>query len=288
MSSAVMTIVFLNGEFLPQEQAKISVMDRGFLFGDGVYEVIPVYNDKIFQFKHHIDRLNKSLNDIKLSVDLAYSDWDKIFTQLLQHNAEFGANQSIYLQITRGESNERNHAFPKIIKPTIFAFSSPLRTLSYEELQKGKTAITHVDTRWQLCNIKAISLLANILLYQQGLDKHAAETILIRDNKVIEGSTSNLFIVKDNTLITPPLSQWILGGITRDLVLTLAKDNQLPYREADIEKDQLFSADEVWITSSTREIYPIIKVDQTTINDGKPGNMWYKMIKLYHEFIKNL
>jgi D-alanine transaminase len=283
-----MTTVYLNGKFLPKDQAFISVMDRGFLFGDGVYEVLPVYNGKLFQFQQHIERLNSSLAAIKLPLHLDYQEWEQILTQLLQYNSECGPNQSIYFQVTRGYSPERNHAFPATLNPTWFAISQPLKTLSYEELKKGKRIITAKDTRWQLCNIKATSLLANVLLYQDALDQQCAETILIRDGYAIEGATSNLFIVKDGVVITAPLSAWILGGITRDLVLKLARENHIPCEERLILEKELFSADEVWITSSTREIYPIIQVDNTLINKGLPGELWHKIINLYHIFIKNL
>jgi D-alanine transaminase len=282
-----MTNVYLNGVFIPQQDAVISAMDRGFLFGDGVYEVLPVYNGKIFRFEQHIDRLNRSLSAIKLSIDYDYAVWLKIFEQLLEANKQFGKNQSIYLQVTRGPAPERNHAFPSTIHPTIFAISYPLKTLPYEQLLQGKKAITLEDTRWQLCNIKATSLLANVLLYEEALDKECAEAILIRDGEVLEGATSNVFIVKNNTIITPPLSQFILGGVTRDLVLTLAQEHNVATLQTAISKEELFQADEVWITSSTREIYPIIQIDDTIIQAGKPGKIWHKMINHYHEFIEN-
>lgn len=283
-----MTTVYLNGKFLPKKQAFVSVMDRGFLFGDGVYEVLPVYNRKIFQLQQHLDRLWKSLAAIKLAIDMSYEQWQKILTELLEYNDTLGENQSIYLQVTRGYAPERNHAFPKQILPTIFVFSQPLKTLPYEELKKGKEVITREDTRWQLCNIKATSLLANVLLTQEALENNCAETILIRDDYAIEGSTSNLFIVKEGVIITPPMSFCILGGITRELVLDLAKKNKIPHQEKEITRNELFQADEVWITSSTREIYPIIKVDDSQIGKGKPGLIWEKMINHYHEYISKL
>lgn len=283
-----MNYVYLNGAFIPQQDAKVSVMDRGFLFGDGIYEVLPVYNGKIFRFEQHIDRLNRSLAAIKLNVDYSYDQWLKILQQLLQRNSHCGKNQSIYLQITRGTAPERNHAFPQSVHPTIFALSSPLRTLPYEQLVQGKKVVTLEDTRWQLCHIKSIALLANVLLYQEALDAQCAEAILIRDGKVLEGATSNVFIVKNETLITPPLSHFILGGVTRDLVLQLAQQNNIHSLQTDFSKEELLGADEVWITSTTREIYPIIQVDQTQIHDGKPGKIWHKMISHYHQFIENL
>lgn len=283
-----MNIVYLNGDFIPKEKATVSVMDRGFLFGDGVYEVIPVYNHHIFRVEQHIDRLYRSLEGIKLSITLKKNDWNNIFSALLQHNSSLGPNQSIYLQVTRGYAQQRNHAFPPVIQPTIFVFSYPLTTLPFEELAKGMFAITLDDTRWEFCNIKAISLLPNVLLYQNALERGCVEALLIRDGSVLEGATSNFFIVKDNIIKTPPLSRYILGGITRDLVLELADQHNLATHVAPISVAELVAADEVWITSSTREIYPIVKVDNTWINEGKPGPIWQKMIINYRSYIKNL
>lgn len=283
-----MTTVYLNGAFIAQDQATISVMDRGFLFGDGVYEVLPVYNGNIFRFEQHITRLNRSLSAITLPLNISFKDWEDLLYKLLDLNSEFGKNQSIYLQITRGYSAERNHAFPKELKPTIFALSCPIRTLPYDQLCQGMSAITLQDTRWQLCNIKATSLLANVLLYQEALNHHCAESILIRDGTVLEGATSNVFIVSNAVIKTPPLSQFILGGVTRDLILQLAKDHHLPHEESTISEHELVAADEVWITSSTREIYPIVKINETVIKTGKPGKVWYEMINLYREYVKNI
>lgn len=283
-----MGIVYLNGRYLPQEEAVVSAMDRGFLFGDGVYEVIPVYHGKLFRFEHHIARLHRSLAAIQLSLTIELSQWHTILTNLLQQNLECGSNQSIYLQVTRGAHNFRNHAFPKEVSPTLFAFTTTLRTLPLEELSKGMRAITLNDTRWERCDIKSISLLANVLLYQEALNQGAVETLLIRNGKAVEGATSNLFIVKDGTIMTPPLSNYILGGVTRDLVIELALQSHTPLKECDISETQLHEADEVWITSSTREIYPIIQVDDTRVGEGQPGPAWRQMISLYHQFIKKI
>lgn len=284
----MMTTVYLNGKYISKDEATISVMDRGFLFGDGVYEVIPVYNKKVFRPKPHIDRLYRSLDDIKLSIDTKPQDWEKIFNELLDRNSHLGPNQSIYLQVTRGYMPERNHAFPSKVLPTIFVYTFPLKTTPLETLSKGMKVITLDDTRWKLCNIKATSLLANVLLYQQALDQGRVESILIRDGNVIEGSTSNVFIVKNGVIKTPPLSNFILGGITRELVLELAKTQQIAHQEIEISEQELLDADEVWITSSTREIYPIIQVNDISINQGMPGQIWHKMIKSYHNYIKSL
>lgn len=283
-----MNMIFLNGKFLPEDQATVSVMDRGFLFGDGVYEVIPVYQGNIFRCEQHIARLFRSLDNIHLSLSYNASQLKAIFTALLEHNAHLGQNQSLYLQVTRGAAPIRNHAFPKGIEPTICAFTFPLKTLPLAQLSQGMSAITLDDTRWQFCQIKAISLLPNVLLYQQALDKGCAEAILIRDGFAVEGSTSNLFIVKDNVIKTPPLSNAILGGVTRDLVIELAREHQYPFEEVAISEGALLDADEVWITSSTREIYPIVQLNNVAVGNAKPGPVWHKMIKHYHLFIQSL
>lgn len=283
-----MNTVYLNGEYLPLAEAKISVMDRGFLFGDGVYEVIPVYNGKIFRFEQHIARLKRSLLGISLDCSLELEDWQEIINTLLEANDSFGPNQSIYLQITRGIGPYRNHAFPDHGTPTILVLTNPLRTIPFEQLQKGMCAITLEDTRWQWCHIKSIALLANVLLYQAALNQECAETILIKDGFALEGATSNLFIVKKGNIITPPLSSRILGGVTRDLILLLAKNNDMPCQETAISEQELFEADEVWITSSTREIYPIIKINNQQIGTGRPGEIWQRMIAKYHDFIRSL
>ncbi len=278
----------MNGNFIPKDEAKISVMDRGFLFGDGVYEVIPVYNLKMFRFEQHINRLNRSLADIKLQPILTFDQYKEIFNYLLEQNRHLGENQVIYLQITRGSSQDRNHAFPNYIEPTVFAYSYPLLTDPYEQLVQGVTAITLPDIRWQYCNIKSISLLANVLLYQEAISNSCAEAILIRNGQAIEGATSNLFMVKNGVIKTPPLSRFILGGVTRDLILELANDLQIPSQETVIQKEDLFIADEVWITSSTRTIYPIVKIDGLQIGEGTPGEIWHKMIRKYLLYVKNL
>lgn len=278
-------IVYLNGEFLPSEQAQVSVFDRGFLFGDGVYEVIPVYNKRIFRCQQHLARLQKSLAAIRLEINIPEQTWTDIFTQLVEKNLKNnGENQAIYLQITRGYAPERNHLFPQQLRPTIFAQSIPFKILPFATLNSGMSAITLSDPRWQHCFIKTIALLPNVLLYQQAKDAGVDEAILIRDGEVTEASTSNVFIVENGTLKTPPLSPHLLGGITRDFILELAKIHHLAYQETAISETQLRNADEVWVTSSTKEIYPIVKLDNKPIGTGSPGVMWHKMIKAYRDY----
>lgn len=281
-------IVYLNGHYIPQENAVISVMDRGFLFGDGVYEVIPVFNGNFFRLQQHLQRLQKSLDTIQLNFKVDYSAWENIVRELYQRNSALGKNQSIYLQITRGPAFERAHLFPPEIHPTVFAYSSCFKTVTIEELSLGAAAITVDDIRWKWCSVKAITLLANVLFAQAAKEAGAKEAILLRDGKALEGSSSNLFIVKEGQLKTPPKSQQILGGITRDLVLELAQQAKIPCVEADISEQELRSADEIWMTGSIKEILPIVLLDGKPVADGKVGVVWKKMIKLYFDYKQNM
>jgi len=276
-----MSIVYLNGSFIPIEKATVSVLDRGFLFADGVYEVIPVYNRCLFRFEEHLKRLDNSLAGIRLKLDMSREDWKTLLTELIEKNE--GDNQVIYLQISRGAAPNRNHAFPDNIEPTIFATSTPASPPSFEELKAGTTTVTLSDTRRKNCNIKAISLLPNILLYQEALDAGAQEAILINDGYAIEGTKSNLFIVKDNEIITTPAGPLILGGITREVVIELARENNMTVTERLISKEELFDADEVWLSSSSTGIRPVVKIDDTHIANGQPGPLWETNIKLFLE-----
>lgn len=276
-----MQTVFLNGAFMPAEQATVSVLDRGFIFGDGVYEVIPAYGRHLFRLDQHLDRLQNSLDAVRIPNPMARERWHEILNNLVLLND--GEYQSVYLHITRGVA-KRDHAFPEKITPTVFAMSNPLTPPTLEQLEDGITAITLNDTRWLNCHIKAISLLPNILLRQQAIDANSTEAILIRDGYATEGAASNIFIVKDDTVITPPKGPLLLPGITRDLVLELAQSNYIKWSEKNISRDELESADEVWITSSTKEILPVTFLNERRVGDGLPGPVWRVMIALYQEY----
>jgi D-alanine transaminase len=284
MSLSSQRVVYLNGEFLPLEDAKISVMDRGFLFGDGVYEVIPVFNGVLFRPHSHLQRLKQSLAAIQLELLLDFDQLIEIFEELLQRNAVSRSTHSIYVQITRGAAPTRDHVFPEGVPCTVFAQCSPMKTTSIEELSLGAKAITIEDIRWQWCYIKAISLLPNVLYAQRAKEAGAKEAILIRDGKACEGSSSNLFIVKKGMLITPPVSQQILRGVTRDLILEFAHEHSIPHRENEISESELKKADEVWMTGSIKEILPITLIDNETISDGKVGSVWHKVIRIYQAY----
>jgi D-alanine transaminase len=274
-------VVYLNGEFLPLEQAKVSVLDRGFLFGDGVYEVIPVYGGKLFRLEHHLERLNSSLQKIRISLPFTVEEWTSILKKIITSNE--GEDQSVYLQITRGSAPKRDHGFPAKVQPTILVMSNPLLPIDPSIAANGVKAITMEDIRWQRCDIKAITLLSNVIMRQHAMDEDAAEAILVRDGMVTEGAASNVFMIKDGTIITPPKTEMLLSGVTRDLVLELARANRMPVEERDIPFEELEQADEIWLTSSTKEVLPVTVLDHQIIGKGTPGPVWQKMIQIYQD-----
>ena len=229
-----MSTIYLNGEFLAPELATVSVMDRGFLFGDGVYEVIPAYGGRPFRLAGHLQRLRNSLQAIRVREPMNDAQWHAMLEELLRRNP--GEDQSIYLQVTRGVMAKRDHAFDDSLTPTIFAMVSPIAPPDPAIARAGVRAVTLNDIRWQSCHIKAITLLPNVLLRQEAIDSGAVEAILIKDGHATEGAASNLFIVRNGLLITPPKGPHLLPGITRDLILELAARHAIPYREAGIRK----------------------------------------------------
>ena len=276
-------MVFLNDNFIKKNKAYISVMDRGFLFGDGVYEVIPVYSNKIFQAEQHLERLQKSLKLIKLTNPYSKNKWLTILNKLKSFSTY--KNQILYLQITRGIDKERKYNFGKL-SPTTYAQTSHLVVKTKKELAQGFSAITEKDIRWHKCYIKSTSLLASVMYAQQAQDNKVAEIILYQDNKVTEGATSNVFIIKDNILFTSPHSNNILPGITRNLVLKSAKTCNIEIKQEVFSLSSMFLADEVFITSSTREIMPITSIDNKLIAQGKTGSIWQCIYDNYQK-LKN-
>ncbi|MBL1294266.1 MAG: D-amino-acid transaminase [Thiotrichales bacterium] len=272
---------YINGKFVPLSEVTISPLDRGFIFGDGVYEVIPVYHGVAFRLDEHLLRLNNSLSAIRL--DNPYSDerWATVLNQLIEENQ--AGDQSLYIQITRGVA-ERDHAFPETSAATIFAMSKPLPTSQQAPIK----AITLQDIRWQWCHIKSTALLGNLLLRQQAIDKGCQEAILLRDGVLTEGAASNVFIVKDGIILTPKKSNQILPGITRDIVVELAEENNVAIAETEISEQQLLSADEIWVTSATKEIAPVIELNGEPINSGKIGPACQVMQKLFNQFKQTL
>jgi D-alanine transaminase len=281
-------IVYLNGNFLPLDKAFVSVLDRGFIFGDGVYEVIPVYGGKLFRLAQHLKRLDQSLAGIRLANPLSVAEWLNTLTDLVKRNASPpGTDQYVYFQVTRGVA-KRDFAFPEDVVPTVFAMCSPLPEPAPELVETGIAAITLDDIRWQYCNIKAITLLPSVLMRQQAVDNDASEAILIRDRQVTEGAASNLFIVKDGTIQTPPHSAKLLPGVTRDLVVELANSNGITCREEILFESDLQTADEIWLTSSTKEILPVTRLDGYLVKDGTPGPVWKRMTAIFQDYKHSL
>ncbi len=274
--------VYLNGEFLPLQQARISVMDRGFLFGDSIYEVIPAYTGRLFRLPHHLERLNNSLHGIRMQNPMRDSEWSSMLERLVAQNPQ--QDQSVYLQVTRGAAEQRDHTIPDTLDATVFAMASPMHDLDPALARDGTSAITLDDIRWRLCNIKSTALLANVLLKQQAKESGAIESILIRDGNAMEGAASNLFIVSAGELITPPKSNFLLPGITRDLILELAVKHGLPHSERNITEAELRCADEIWLTSSTKEIMPVTTLDHTQVGNGTPGPVYQQMSQLYADY----
>ena len=279
--------IFLNGHYMPIEEAKISVLDRGFIFGDGVYEVIPVYSRRAFRLAEHLRRLQHSLDGIRLQNPHSEGEWTAIIKELIARNP--GEDQYLYLHITRGVA-KRDHAFPNPpVKPTVFMMSNPLLTPPAALLASGVGAVSAEDNRWLRCDIKAIALLPNVLLRQMAVDAGCAETILIRESEFMtEGAASNIFVVKNGKLLAPPKDNLMLPGITYDVVLEIAAANHIPHEVRRIAATEVFAADELLLTSSTKEVLAITTLDGKPVGTGKPGPMFAKLHKLYQDFKRDV
>ncbi len=272
---------YLNGEFLPLDQARVSVLDRGFIFGDGVYEVIPVYSRRPFRLPEHLARLQHSLDAIRLANPMPEAEWARLIHELVARHAP--DDQSVYLQVTRGVAR-RDHAFPKDAKPTVFLMSGPLVTPSQELVDNGVPCITASDFRWLKCDVKSISLLGNCLLRQAAADAGAAEVVLFRDGRLTEASASNVFIVRDGRLLGPPKDHLILPGITYDVVIELATACGMPVELREVTEQEVRSADEIWVTSSTKEVLAVTTLDGKPVGSGRPGEAFRVVHREYQEY----
>ncbi len=283
MTPYVAEPVYFNGQFLPLAETHVSPLDRGFLYGDGVYEMIPVYSRQAFRVDEHLHRLAGTLAGIKLDNPLDLAGWKTVIEKLVA--AAPREDQSIYLQVTRGADNKRDHAFPPAsVAPTSFAFASPLLPPSAEMRAQGVAVITVPDLRWARCDLKVISLLANILARQQAVEAGCAEALLMRDGYLKEGAASNIFVVKNGVLLAPPKTHLMLPGITYDVVLELAERHGQPLKIGEIHETELRRADEVWMTSSTKEILAITTLDGQPVGNGRPGPVGEKMWQWYQDF----
>jgi D-alanine transaminase len=271
---------YLNGRFLPIEEASIPVLDRGFIYGDGVYEVIPVYDREPFHLDRHLARLARSLASVRIANPHDAAAWETLIRTLIGHHA--GTEQSIYLQVTRGVA-KRDHAFPKDTPPTVFMMSNPLVTPSPALVASGVAAVTATDNRWFRCDVKSTSLLANVLLRQFAVDHGGAEAVLLRDGFLTEGSSSNIFVVRDGVVATPARSHLMLTGITLDVVADVAAAGGIPFEMRDVHESEVRNADELWLASSTREVLAITTLDGRPVGNGAPGPMFHRLYRLFQD-----
>lgn len=279
-------MIYLNGQFMPLAEAKVPVMDRGFLFGDGVYEVIPVYARRPFRLAEHLQRLDRSLAGIRLANPHTTAEWTALIDKVVA--AETSEDQQVYLQISRGSDSMRNHAFPKTVVPTVFVMSEALHTPPAEQSAQGIGAVSSADNRWHRCDLKTTSLLANCLLRQLAVEAGCAETLLFRDGFLTEGAASNIFVVKEGALLAPPKNHLMLPGVTYDVILELAAAHGLPYQVHDILEEEVRRADELWMTSSTKEVLPIVSLDGRPVGTGKPGPVFARMHGWYQQFKRSI
>ena len=266
---------YLNGKFLPLEQARVSPLDRAFLFGDAVYEVIPVYSGRPFLLNAHLDRLARSLDQLHISNPHTATEWVDLIGELITRNGD--GDQAVYLQVTRGVDARRDHAFPEGIRPTVFAMSSPAEA---RRPDAGVKAITLPDNRWGRCDIKATALLANVLARQAACEAGAADAILIWNGEVTEGAGSSVIIVEHGSLIRRPNGREILAGTTMEYVIELARSAGLKCGQEPISENRLRNADEIWLTSAMRGIAPVTELDGRAVGDGRPGPVWRQVATL--------
>jgi D-alanine transaminase len=281
VTGAATAIAYVDGSFLPAAEAKVSVLDRGFLFADGVYEVVPAYGGKAFALKEHLARLARSLRELQIANPHAEAEWIELAQQLMARNG--GGDCMVYFQVTRGAPAKRAHAFPAGAKPTVVGLCNALPAPSETTMRDGVSAITRPDIRWGRCDIKSVALLPNILATQAASEQACNEAILHRDGRVTEGASSNVFAVLGKGVVTPPKGPDILSGITREVVIEALRAAKVPVQERRLMLNELRSADEVWLTSSTREVLPVTRLDGDPVGSRKPGPVWKKAYALFQE-----
>jgi D-alanine transaminase len=283
-----MSTVYLNGDYMPMSEARISPMDRGFLFGDGIYEVIPSYDGRLVGFTPHLERMQDGLDAIEIRLQVDHGQWRQIATELIERNG--GGNLGIYFHVSRGADTQRHHAYPENIEPTLyaFAFEIPPAPLPSKDAATRYRVSTAEDLRWKRCNIKSTALLGNVMHYQHGHSRGHNETILYNENRELtEAAACNVFVVRHGIVSTPLLDHQKLPGITRLMLLEiLRREGSIPVQERVVQLDELHNADEVWITSSSKEIAPVIEIDGTPVGDGNVGDVWLAAQTLYsaHKF----
>lgn len=274
-------LVYLNGRLLPLEEARVSVLDRGFMLGDGVYELIPVYRRKPFRLDEHLRRLRHSLDGIRLPDPMSDAQWREVIGQVMA--LQPADDQSVYLQVTRGAA-PRDHAFPRNTPPTVLVMSNPLSRPDPAQFEQGVSAVSATDIRWGRCDLKTLNLLPNVLARQKAVEAGCAECILFRDGVLTEGAASNIFAVINGAILAPVKDHRVLPGITYDLVLELAQANGMAYEVRDIGEAEVRNADELWLTSSGREVQAIVELDGQPVGSGRPGPVYRRMYALYQDF----
>jgi D-alanine transaminase len=282
MSSLPDALCYLNGEYLPLSAAKVSVLDRGFIFGDGVYEVLPVYDRRLFRFDEHMARLDRSLGKMRIANPLSHADWLERLRRVVQ--AQPFDDQLFYMQVTRGVAM-RDHVMPADIEPTVFLMSSPLRQPTAEQRHHGVACVSARDFRWERADIKCTSLLGNVLARQISADRGAVETILFRDGFLTEASSSNVWIVHEGALLGPPTGERVLEGIRYELLRELCEEEGIAYNLRPVAEADVFAADEVLLSSATKEVLPVTAVDGEPVGHGalrgKPGPVYARLYEAY-------
>jgi len=284
--SGPLPVCYLNGAYLPLSEARVSPFDRAFLFGDAVYEVVPLYGSRLFRLRQHLDRLNRSLAAIRMPPAMSHGDWAHVCQELISRNA---ADQGhLYMQVSRGAEFGRNHAWPEGLKPTLFAYCTELDPLPDALLEHGVAAITATETRWARRDIKATALLANILLKKLAADAGAFETIMLENGELTEGSSTTVHVVKNGVIHTPPNSHHILPGTTRDVVTELADLLSVRNSSTAISESALRGADEIWLAFSTRGVLPVTKLDGAPVGAGVPGPVFKRIHLAFTNYIREL
>jgi D-alanine transaminase len=279
-------ICYLNGTYQPLTEARVSPLDRAFLFGDAVYEVLPVYSSRPFRLREHLDRLNRSLGGIRMSPPLSHADWAEICRDLIARNSAVDAY--LYLQVTRGAELGRNHAWPEGLQPTLFAYVTALEPLPPSFMDQGVAAVTAADTRWARRDIKSTALLANILLKKLATDAGAFETIMLEGGELTEGSSTTVHVIKDGVIYTPRNGHHILPGTTRDVVGELAARLKLRSESGRVTEPELRAADEIWLAFATRGVLPVTQLDGAAIGNGKPGPLFKRINAAFADYTREL
>jgi len=279
-------LCYLNGAYVPLKEASVSPFDRAFLFGDAVYEVVPVYQSRPFRLRQHLDRLNRSLAGIRMQPAMAHGDWAHLCQELISRNSAVDGH--LYMQVSRGAEFGRNHAWPEGLKPTVFAYCTELAPLAPSLIDNGVAAITAADTRWARRDIKATALLANILLKKLAADAGAFETIMLENGQLTEGSSTTVHVIKNGVIHTPPNSQQILPGTTRDVVTELADLLSIRNSSAPVSEAALRDADEIWLAFSTRGVLPVTKLDGAPVGGGVTGSLFRRMHLAFANYIREL